>query len=358
MSRILRVGIVGCGEVAQIIHLPALRELPELFDVTALCDVSQVVLDGVGAWVPSAKRYLRYEDLIASADVDVVLIANPHVYHCEVALAAMSAGKHVMVEKPMCINLQQADALLEAEARSGVFVQVGFMRRYAPAFTAAVERISTMRDNIILARVHDVIGMNSLIIGQTSRVIRGTDIATQSIDDAKRAMAQAVEAAIGVSGGAKARAYEILLGLGSHDISAMRELLGYPKRILHATQRLGGLALTAAIDYGHYVCQYETAIDQIARFDAHLEVYTNTEVVRVEYDTPYVRNLPAKLQVTRASDQVGVDQSSSYATRTDSFVIEWRAFYDNATTGKSPKTSLSDAREDLVIFGDMLALMD
>jgi predicted dehydrogenase len=358
VSRILRVGVVGCGEVAQIIHLPALRELNELFDVTALCDVSQNVLSGVGAHWPGARRYSRYEDLVAAHDVDVVLIANPHVYHCEVALAAIAAGKHVMVEKPMCINLREADALLEAEARSGVFVQVGFMRRYAPAFTEAVELISTMRDKIILARVHDVIGMNALIIGQTSRVIRGTDIAQQSLDDAKKAMAQAVEAAIGVSGGARARAYEILLGLGSHDISAMRELLGYPKKILHATQRLGGLALTATIDYGHYVCQYETAIDQIARFDAHLEVYTNTDVVRVEYDTPYVRNLATRLSVIRAKDRIGVDESSSFTTRTDSFVIEWRAFHANVTAGKTPKTSVADAREDLVLFGDMLALMD
>lgn len=358
MSRILRVGVVGCGEVAQIIHLPALRDLPELFAVTALCDVSQTVLDGVGALWPSATRFNRYEDLISSSDVDVVLIANPHVYHCEVALAAMERGKHIMVEKPMCINLHQADALLEAEARTGAFVQIGFMRRYAPAFTEAVERISTMRDKITLARVHDVIGMNALIITPTSRVIRGSDVGQQRVDHAKASMAKAVEEAIGVASGAKAKAYEILLGLGSHDISAMRELLGYPKRILNATQRLGGLALTATIDYGHFVCQYETAIDHIARFDAHLEVYTDTEVVRVEYDTPYVRNLPAKLSVTRAKDSFGVDHSLSVATRTDAFVLEWRAFHDNVVAGKTPKTSVADAREDLVLFGDMLALMD
>ena len=114
MAAVLRVGVVGCGEVAQIIHLPALAQLPEYFSVTALCDVSANVLSGVGdAWGVAA-RCADYAELVARADVDAVLISNPHVYHAEVALAAMAAGKHVLIEKPMCITLAEADAIIAA----------------------------------------------------------------------------------------------------------------------------------------------------------------------------------------------------------------------------------------------------
>ena len=72
-----------------------------------------------------------------------------------------------------------------------------------------------------------------------------------------------------------------MLGLSSHDISAMRELLGMPKKVLHATQRSGGMYLTATFDYGDYVCQFDTGVDTLPRFDANLEVFGEKKYVRV-----------------------------------------------------------------------------
>ena len=178
MPKAIRVGVVGCGEVAQVIHLPTLRDLSELFEVSALCDVSGPVLERVGDQWPSARRYLDPHLLIDDNRVDAILIANPHVYHAATALAAMRAGKHVLIEKPMCVNLVEADALLECERRSGVVAQVGFMRRYAPAFVEAAAKVSAVRSEIILARVHDVIGANSIIIDSTSSVFRDVEGAT------------------------------------------------------------------------------------------------------------------------------------------------------------------------------------
>lgn len=357
MTGPVRVGVVGCGEVAQIIHLPTLRELGDLFRVTALCDVSPMVLDAVGRTVPDARTFSDHRDLLARADVDAVLIANPHVYHFEVALEAINAGKHVLIEKPMCVTLDEADALLAAEARSGVVAQVGFMRRHAPAFAEAVQRIGAVRDRIILARVEDVIGKNALIVDSTSAVVRGTDLSEEVIARGRRALLEATRRAIGVGEGPVAIAYALLLGLSSHDVSAMRELIGPPVDVLHATLRNGGRALTAAFDYGHFVCQFQTAIDAIPHFDAFLEVNTADEIVRVDYDTPYIRHLPAKLTITQRHGEGGFARNVSFPTRYDSFAIEWRDFHANVLGRRRPKTSLADAREDLVLFKRMIALM-
>jgi predicted dehydrogenase len=213
MPKAIRVGVVGCGEVAQVIHLPTLRDLSELFEVSALCDVSGPVLERVGDQWPSARRYLDPHLLIDDNRVDAVLIANPHVYHAAIALAAMRAGKHVLIEKPMCVNLVEADALLECERRSGGVAQVGFMRRYAPAFVEAAAKVSAVRSEIILARVHDVIGANSIIIDSTSSVFRDVDRATALADTLKRDMAVATELAIG------GRLLKLLELMGSFSVS-------------------------------------------------------------------------------------------------------------------------------------------
>ena len=352
----LRVGIVGCGEVTQIMHLPSLTQLAEQFTVTALCDVSDTVLQGVGEQWRVPKRYHEYRDLLAQDDVDAVLIANPDAYHAEVALAAIAVGKHVLIEKPMCMTLREADEISAAQEHAGVTVQVGYMRRYAPAFVEACRLIPDLGD-IRLARVHDVLGLNSLFVNGTSQVLRGADVPADLIAAGQRLRDARLTEALGAAAPELGRAYGLMLGLSSHDISAMRELLGMPQRVLYAAQRQGRLYLSAAFDYGAYVCQYETGIDNIPRFDAHLEVYGQELVLRVQYDTPYVRNLPIRLHLTEANGKGGVVERAELAAWGDAFVAEWQAFYANVTERRAPKTSPADFRQDLELFRDMIALM-
>ena len=351
-----RVGIVGCGEVAQIMHLPSLYRLADKFQVTALCDVSRKVLDGVGDHWHVANRFLDYQALVERADVDIVLVCNPHAYHAPVTLAAIAAGKHVLVEKPMCMNLSEADALIAAQQRAGVVVQVAYMRRYAPAFIEACRVVQQM-DGIHLARVHDVIGHNALIIRNTSRVIRPDDVPESVIQAGQALQDRGVEQAIGSAPPDLYMAYMLLLGLSSHDTSAMRELLGMPKGVLHATKRQGGLYLTGAFDYGSYVCQFETGVDNIPRFDGHLEVYGNDKVVKVQYDTPYVLNMPIRLFISQANGKDGVLEQVVHPVWGDAFVSEWEALYENITQRRTPKSSPADFRLDLEIFKDMIELM-
>jgi predicted dehydrogenase len=170
-------------------------------------------------------------------------------------------------------------------------------------------------------------------------------------------MAARVAEAIGPASPALQAAYGLLLGLSSHDLSAMRELLGPPRSVLYAASRgEDGRSITAAFDYGGFVCHFETGIDLIPRFDAHIEVYTPTRIVRVEYDTPYIRGMPGRLIVTDLDGGGRARSATSLAWR-DPFLVEWIAFHDSITTGTTPKTSLADARRDLVLFAEMIEAM-
>lgn len=356
MNKRIRIGIIGSGEVAQVNHLPSLKQLEDLFEVTALSDVSVSVLQAVADLHRVPHRFTDYRELVAHPEVDAVVIASPNAYHTEQALAAMAAGKHVLVEKPMSMTLQEADQIIEAERKSQVTVQVGYMRRYAPAFVEAVKRVREL-DGIRLARVHDVLGWNSLMVNPTSKVIRGEDVPEELKQDLETRTQAKLREAIGEASRELYQSYGLLLGLSTHDLSAMRELLGVPKRVLYATYKSGGLYISAAFDYGDYVCHFETGIDDIARFDCHLEVYGKAQTLRVEYNTPYVRHLPTKLLVTSAKPDSNLHLEAIQPAFADNFTQEWRAFHHNITTGTKPKTSPEDYRHDLELFQQMIAKM-
>lgn len=363
-ARKLRLGLVGCGEVTQVVHWPSLYQLAGHFEVTALCDVSPLVLQELGRLWNIENLTTDYRALVNSAEVDAVLVANPNAFHAEVTLAAIAAGKHVLVEKPMCITRHEADQVILAQKERGVVVQVGYMRRYAPAFLdacAALERLAPIK----YARVRAFIGSNALIVNPTSRVIREAPLPEARRKEAKdREEALLAEALGGKPTEALKQAYSFMLGLSSHDLSAMRELLGMPEKVLFAARRSSagmeggmGIYLAAAFDYGSYVCQFETGIDRIPRFDAHLEVYGADKVLRVQYDTPYVRNLPIRLVVTETNGRGGVLRQDSHPVWGDAFVAEWLAFHDNVTSGKASKTGPTDFAQDLELFAEMARLM-
>lgn len=356
-NRKIRVGIVGCGEVTQIMHWPSLFQLADQFEVTALCDVSLLVLEELGRLWNINSLATNHRDLVTREDVDAVLIANPNAFHAEVVLDAIAAGKHVLVEKPMCVTHREASQIIAAQKNSDVVVQVGYMRRYAPAFLEACEVVRKMGE-IKFARVRDFIGFNSLIVNATSRVIRDKQLSESVKSETKLREDASLDEALGRrSTSALRRAYTLMLGLSSHDLSAMRELLGMPAKVIFAAQRSGGLYLTAAFDYGAYVCQFETGIDHIARFDAHLEVYGDKQVVRVQYDTPYVRNSPIRLFTMEASGQDGVINRTSHPAWGDPFIEQWKVFYQNVTKNQVPKTDPTDFAHDLELFAEMARLM-
>jgi predicted dehydrogenase len=205
--------------------------------------------------------------------------------------------------------------------------------------------------------VHDLIGHNHLIIERTSRVIRGGrdgPVAAAALAERRAAL---VEEAIGSRPAPLAAAYDLLLGLGSHDMSAMRELLGSPRGVASAALGHEGRYVSASIDYGSFACHYETGVDHIPRFDAHIEVFGDTRTLRVQYDTPYVRNLPVRLTVVEANGHGGVVERRVHPEWGDPFVYEWQAFADHVRERSQPPASAADYRNDLELFGEMVELM-
>jgi len=352
----VRVGVVGCGEAAQIMHLPSLRFLGDLFEVTAVCDASRDVAERVGDDWNVPVRLVDHAVAVTLDEVDAILVATPDAYHSVVALAAMAAGKHVLVEKPLCLTLREADAIAAAQEEAGVVVQVGYMRRYAPAFLQAVAAVAEMGE-VRLACVQHVLGLNELVIGRTSRVVTGDDVGPDVAQEGRDLRLRLLAEATGDAVAEIQEAYSLLLSLASHDLSAMRELLGRPAGVLYAGAWHDGWYVTAAFDYGSFVCHFAAGFDRIPRVDATIEVFGERRVVEVRFDVSHIRNLPVRTTVTDANETGGVDVRTSHPSWGDPFVEEWRAFHRHVTEGSWPKTSPADSREDLELCRDLAGAM-
>ncbi|WP_246042159.1 Gfo/Idh/MocA family protein [Cohnella pontilimi] len=346
--RRLKVGLIGLGEVAQITHLPILENLADRYEIAALCDISPKLLKLLGEKHRVANLYTDARQLAEQADLDAVFVLNSDEYHAECAIHALNNKKHVLIEKPMTLNHADADAMIRARDEAGVQVMVGYMRRYAPAFTEALEEIRTLGP-IKYARIRDIIGQNRLMIEQSSTVHRFSDIPQEAMNDRWTRRSAMIKEAIGEVPQEIYNAYGLLAGLNSHDLSAMRELLGMPKRVVSATQWNGGGYITAILEFDGYYATFETGVDDQRRFDAHIEVFGQTKTLMVQYDTPYIRHLPTTLSVKETIGEA-YHETVKRPTLKDPYTVELEHFYDVVTQGVKPKTTPEDYKDDLVLF--------
>jgi predicted dehydrogenase len=348
MSHLIRVGLVGLGEVAQIEHLPVLESLSDRFRVTAVCDIAPSLVTFIADRYHVAGRYLDYRELCRDPEVDVVFVLNPDEYHTETVLAALDAGKHVFVEKPMCLTLSDADRIIERQQQTGKTVMVGYMRRYAPAFQQACEAVRAL-DKVNYVRVRDIMGGNRLVIDQACSVFRPTDVPPEAVADRRREAARQVTEAIGDAPESLQSVYRLLCGLNSHDLSALREMVGRPARVAGAAVGQHGQFLNVLMAYDGFYALLETGVDRQRRNDVHIAVYAPDRTVTVQYDTPYIRHLPTVLTIEETVGEA-YRKTVTRPTYTDNYTWELKALYDHLTQGTLPKTGPEDFREDLVLF--------
>ncbi len=126
----LGLGIVGLGGAA-VNMLPSFRRSPH-FRITAVADTDGEILARFAQDHSDAKTYGGVEQLCADGDVDLVYIGTPNDVHSAHALAAMEHGKHVLIEKPMAVTLEDADEMIATADRNGVLLGVNVKHSFEP----------------------------------------------------------------------------------------------------------------------------------------------------------------------------------------------------------------------------------
>ncbi len=126
-----KIGVIGLGGVAQLVHLPNLSKLPNV-ELTAVAEINRNRLNTISDKFNIKQRYSNHHDLLAKSDVDAVVIATPTNTHKEISIDCLKAGKHVLVEKPLARKYSEAKEILDVAKKSKKILMVGMNLRYRP----------------------------------------------------------------------------------------------------------------------------------------------------------------------------------------------------------------------------------
>ncbi len=131
----LKIGFIGCGGIANGKHFPGMSQQTEYVDMCAFCDLIPERAEKAAKeyGTPDAKVYTDYHELLADPTIDAVHVLTPNIAHCEITIAALEAGKHVLCEKPMAATEADAKKMLEARDRTGKMLTIGYQYRHFPA---------------------------------------------------------------------------------------------------------------------------------------------------------------------------------------------------------------------------------
>ena len=154
MRKKIKVGIIGCGAIGKV-HADAYLATGQA-DLVALCDIDQAKLAALGKHAGVDILLDDYRKLLAS-EVEAVSVCVPNSLHAEMAIAALAAGKHLLLEKPVALNASQAGQIVAASEKAGTITQVGMVWRHSP-------QAKVLRDYVEAGHFGDIYHMRAVMV--------------------------------------------------------------------------------------------------------------------------------------------------------------------------------------------------
>ena len=139
-SRQLRLGILGCGPISQIAHFDAARKARNI-ELTAICDLADDLRERMAALHEPKTSYRHFDEMLADKQVEAVLLGVADQFHVPLAMKAVAAGKHVLVEKPLGVSIEECEKLRQHIRDSKLVFQIGNNRRFDPGVAFAAKFI-------------------------------------------------------------------------------------------------------------------------------------------------------------------------------------------------------------------------
>jgi len=234
-ARLLRLGILGCGPIAQIAHFDAAKKARNV-ELTALCDLADDLRERMAAMHQPRFAYRDFDEMLADDRIEAVLIGVADQFHVPLALKAVRAGKHVLVEKPLGVAIEECEELRRHVHASKLTFQIGNNRRFDPGITFARK--------FIQEEMGQIISFNTWYWDSVYRYTM-----TDNLQPARHTSA----AALKPEGNPKAdqRRY-FLLTHGSHLVDTTRwlggEIVSVRARLL---ERFGAFCWHAQVEFAH-----------------------------------------------------------------------------------------------------------
>jgi predicted dehydrogenase len=353
----VRVGVVGGGLIAQAMHLPNLHQLDERFELAALAEPSQAVRERLAARYRIPSTYQDHRVLLERERLDAVVVCSPNATHARVVLDALDAGLHVFVEKPLCITLVDADAIVDARNASGKVVQVGYMKRFDPA----VERLygDLPPDAGELRYVRVVVNDPEFVpYFGPGDIVRG-EVPAEVVEESRTLEREQLEEAVGRADPDAITAFsDGYLGSLVHDVNLVQgalERMGIanPGPVADAAWWAGGRALTGSVQLPEGV-RWDNAWIQLMNQRDYREtvaLFFADSISTLEFPSPWLRQSPTRYE--RSGGDGAARVATSFESAEEAFVRELVHFHDCIRSGAACRTPPEQARVDIALLTDM-----
>lgn len=354
----VRVGVVGGGVVAQAMHIPNLAAQPDRFELAALAEPSEIVRTALGARYGIRGLHADHRALIEAGGLDAILVASPAGTHVEVVLDALGAGLHVFVEKPMCITLADADAIIAARDDAGRVVQVGTMKRYDPAVERLIDELPDSGTDLRYVSVV-VNDPEFKPFFDADDLIAGTDVPPELAASGRAAEAAQVEAAVGSGDPDVVRAFsDHFLGSMLHDLNVVHgvlERLGepMPPAVVSGDWWHEGRAVAGSIRLANGARGDLVWVQMLDTFEYRetISFFFGDSVRTLTFPSPWLRQFPTVYRRSEADGRTNVARvATSYS---ESFVRELVHFHDCVANGVTCRTPPEQARLDIDVLTRM-----
>ncbi|HOU54469.1 MAG TPA: Gfo/Idh/MocA family oxidoreductase [Myxococcota bacterium] len=355
MSDPISIGVIGCGGISQMMHLPFLWERPDLFRVVALADTNPQVLEAMGRRHHVDRLHGDYRRLLEEP-VEAVLIASGGS-HRDPVIDALAAGKHVFTEKPLGENLQEVEAIARVAEATDRVLMVGYHKRYDPGYRHAREEVRRLRDlrwvrcevlHPVDARARDHYVLEPPKDPDTKA--REDREETDGLTDMvlRGAARENVEAIVGPEAPACQKVSTFLLFNSLiHDVNALRGILGEPEEVLFSEFWRGGRGMHVVLRWpgdvrGTLSWVY---LPGLRHYREELFFASPESRVTLTFPSPYYRHFPTPVRVESMVDG-RFEGREVIVSLDEAFRLELHHFHECVRTGRRPETDLQDALAD------------
>ncbi|MEX2649618.1 MAG: Gfo/Idh/MocA family oxidoreductase [Alphaproteobacteria bacterium] len=348
----VRIGVVGAGLIGQVEHIPNLRRLSAHYEIVGIADASaqmRAELERRGF-----RAFADYRELLA-CELDALLVAAPDQYHAEITLAALDRGLHVFCEKPLCFSVEEAKEIAKARDRARKLVQVGYMKRFDPAYEMLRELLPKDGAGLRFISV-EVQDPDSWPFNQhQGDFIKTSDVSPALVEDARARREQQVLRATGhVLSGAEMWGFtNSYCSSLIHDINAVHGLLDVMGL---DTGGVIGAAFFAGGDGGHGSIRLKGRdaiwqmthlfVPKVADYQERISLYFDDTVYELTFPSPYLNHFPTRLTVAR-SEGTTWRKTEYRASFEEAFIRELLGFWRSVTKGEPVRNSVEAATRDL-----------
>jgi predicted dehydrogenase len=336
----VRVGVIGCGLIAQGMHLPYLAELSDRYELAAVSNVRESVAAERAARYGVPRVFPRWQDLVTEP-IDAVVIATSGD-HSPIAITAAQTGLHEFVVTPMALCSRDTEAMVQTARTACVQLMVGTMKRYDPAYEHLAEVIDEVRD-LRLVRVTTLASPFAPYVAHYplsdggEREGAGDNNPLAAAHGAERT---ALTAAIGDSDGETRGCYRwILLDNLVHEFNARSGVLGEPTEVVDAD--LSRTYVSINLRLGETDCHISRVdLTGIARYRQQFAFYAPEPRLTFEPPSPFLRNAPSRLPVEGGETGTAHNwEREKLVSYEDAFKRELREFAGCVRSGREPRMS-------------------